>query len=429
MSLNQKQQEAADGVLKFLFQSEKELIISGAGGYGKTYLISHLMEKTIPSYKATCAMMGIEATYDDIILTATTNQAAEVLAVATGKDTQTIHSLLGLRVTVDYTTGDTKLVSGGNAPTPSNKIIFIDESSYIDRTLMKYIIEGTHKCKIIYVGDHCQLAPVKEALSPIYTRKLPFFALTEPMRNAKQPALVGLCQQLRETVETGQFRPIQPIPGVIDWLTNEQAEQEISTTFTQKNDARIVAYQNSQVIRFNDYIRSINNLPTEYTIDEWLINNNMIKLSKAIISVDEAVQIKRISETPHQITDNDEFSIAVRSADLLNKRGHLYTNVNIPVDREYYQQVLAHLKKQKKWVTYYRLRDLIPDLRASYASTVHKAQGTTCDTVYVDLGDLSRVTQPNVAARLLYVAFTRARSRIVLFGNLATKYGGVILPS
>ena len=65
------------------------------------------------------------------------------------------------------------------------------------------------------------------------------------------------------------------------------------------------------------------------------------------------------------------------------------------------------------------------DLRPEDASTVHKSQGSTFDTVFIDLSDLSTCRQPDMAARLLYVAFTRARNRVVLYGKLKDKFGGV----
>ena len=54
----------------------------------------------------------------------------------------------------------------------------------MDSLLRKHLMESAVNCKIIYVGDHCQLAPVGEDISPIYKDSLPFFELTQPMRNA-----------------------------------------------------------------------------------------------------------------------------------------------------------------------------------------------------------------------------------------------------
>ena len=81
-------------------------------------------------------------------------------------------------------------------------------------------------------------------------------------------------------------------------------------------------------------------------------------------------------------------------------------------------------KNNWDWSTYFSLKNKYPDLRDRDASTIHKAQGSTHDTVYVDLDDLCTCTNPLTAARLFYVAVSRARKRVVFYGNLSKKYGG-----
>ena len=215
-NLNQGQRVAAEGFFSFLFGSDKELNISGPGGVGKTFLMGVLIDEIMPRYFDTCKLMGIEPEYDEVVMTATTNQAAEVLALSTGRPTETIHSLMNLTIKDDFKTGRSLLVKTRSWFVHERKIIFVDEGSMIDTPLRNIILEGTNNCKIVYVGDHCQLAPVMESLSPIYRNNLPFFELTEPMRNNKQAALMSVCNQLRNTVETGVFQPIQIVPGVID---------------------------------------------------------------------------------------------------------------------------------------------------------------------------------------------------------------------
>ena len=272
LSLNEGQQAAADGFFQFLFDKGNELIISGPGGVGKTFLMGFLIDEIMPRYQQTCRMMGITSEYNDVIMTATTNKAADVLAQATGRPAQTIHSFLNLKVTDDYTTGKSKLTKTRNWKIHENMIIFVDEASMIDYPLLEMIREGTHKCKIVFVGDHCQLAPVMEPISPIYRSNLPFYELTQPMRNSNQPALMEVCQQLRNTVETGKFHPIMIRPGVIDHLNGDQMEQEVFDYFAESSNSRILAYTNQQVVAYNDHIREIRQLVSSYTLGERLIS-------------------------------------------------------------------------------------------------------------------------------------------------------------
>lgn len=426
VTLNQGQQAAADGFFQFLFDKENELIISGPGGVGKTFLMGYLIDQIMPRYQQTCSMMGIPTEYNEVMMTATTNKAAEVLSLATGRPAQTIHSFLNLKVQDDYKTGKSLLTKTRNWQIHNNKIIFVDEASMIDHPLLTMIREGTYKCKIIYVGDHCQLAPVMEPISPIYRHSMPFFELTEPMRNSEQPALMDICQQLRNTVETGEFKPIHPVPGVIDHLNDDQMEQEINSHFTSGEDSRILAYTNQRVIAYNDHIREIRQLTDKYTLGEVLINNNAIQMKGGMMSVEEEVQILRMESTTEIIEIDDGVELEIRKVDLENKFGEVYAGIPLPEDKEHFTSLVKYYQRMKNWNRFFHLKNTYPDLRPRDAATVHKAQGSTYDTVFVDLGNLSTCHNPNLAARLLYVAFTRARKRVVLYGDLADKYGGLI---
>lgn len=425
-TLNAGQQAAADGFFQFLFDKDQELIISGPGGVGKTFLMGFLIDEIMPRYQQTCSMMGIPYEFNDVIMTATTNKAAEVLSQATGRPAQTIHSFLNLKVKDNYSTGKSQLTKNRNWKVHSNMIIFVDEASMIDYPLLELIREGTFKCKIVYVGDHCQLAPVMETISPIYRENLPFFELTEPMRNSSQVALMNICQQLRNTVETGEFKPIQIQPGVIDHLDGSQMEQEVFNYFSQETNSRILAYTNQRVVAYNDHIREIRQLTSSYALGEKLINNNAIIFRNGMLSVEEEVEIIKLSADISTVEIHDDVLLDVRKADLRTKFGEVYSDVPLPEDKTHFTALIKYFQKQKNWGRYFHLKNTYPDLRPRDAATVHKAQGSTYDTVFIDLDNLSTCHNPNQAARLLYVAFTRARNRVVLYGDLAKKYGGVV---
>jgi hypothetical protein len=425
--LNQGQQQAADGFFEFLFSKDKELCISGPGGVGKTYLMGHLIDAVMPQYLATCKMMGITAQYTEVEMTATTNKAAEVLSSATGRPCGTIFSFMRLTVKEDNTTGKTFITKSRDWVVHKNKIIFVDEASMIDTPLRNYILEGTHDCKIVYVGDHCQLAPVMEPLSPVYRESLPFYELTEPMRTNLGPLqLVNL--QLRETVKTGEFHPIRIVPGVIDHLDGEQMEHLVNTTFReQTKEARILGYTNNQVMAYNGHIRGIRALPEELTVGELVICNSAIQLKNSRMKVEQELEVLEVSPLLEPVTiDDNDTELMIRRAMLKSQWGTIYADVMVPADRSHYDQLLKYYKSHKLWNRFFFLKNNFPDLRPRDAATVHKAQGSTYDTVFIDLDDVSSCRNPDTAARLFYVAFSRARSRVVLYGELADKYGGLI---
>lgn len=426
--LNQGQKDAAEGFFAFLFNKEKELIISGPGGVGKTFLMGHLIDQVMPQYLSTCKMMGIKPEYDEVQMTATTNQAGEMLGEATGRPSGTIHSFMNLKVTEDYSTGKLRLTKGQGWKVHQNKIIFVDECSYVDKALRQYILEGTFNCKIVYVGDDRQLTPVMESSSPIYLDNLSFFELTEPMRNRGQQSLMNICNQLRNTVKTGEFLPVKIVPGVIDHLTSDQMEQEIISKFSQQNrEARILAYTNARVVQYNNFIRSVRQLPDEYGQGEFLINSSAVQLKTSMLRVDEELEILHQAATTEMVTIQTDVELEIRRTELKGRSDAYYRDVMIPVDRDHFLKLVKHYQKSKNWNHYFFLKNNFPNLRQRDAATVHKAQGSTYDTVFIDLEDISRwCHNPDQAARLLYVAFSRARQRVVLYGELAEKYGGLI---
>lgn len=426
-TLNQGQQQAADGFFQFLFDKSSELIISGPGGVGKTFLMGYLIDEIMPRYHKTCELMGIKAEYQEVVMTATTNKAAEVLGTNTRRPAETIQSFLNLRVVDDYSTGSSELKKNRNWTIHRNKIIFVDEASMIDNHLLTHIREGTFNCKIIFVGDHCQLAPVKEPISPIYRQELPFFELLEPMRNSEQPALMNLCTQLRSSVEEGKFWPIVAHPGVIDHFSAEQMESYLQNTFkNQDTNARILSYTNQRVTQYNDYIREVRQHTATYIVGETLINNSAIQLPSGMLSVEEEIEILELDVRTRFIEIEHGTSLEVIDARLSTSHNEEYKDVPLPVDKDHFTALVKYYQKAKNWNRYFYLKNTFPDLRPRDASTVHKSQGSTYDTVVIDLTNLSTCHNPNLAARLLYVAVSRAKSRIILFGELAEKYGGVI---
>lgn len=425
--LNQGQQAAADGFFDFLFSADKELIISGPGGVGKSFLMGYLIDEIMPRYEKMCSLLNQPVKYRDVHMTATTNKAAEVLAQATGRPCDTVHSFLGLKVTDDFSTGVSKLSKTNNWKVHQRIILFVDESSMVDTTLLKYIREAMLECKVVYVGDHCQLAPVKESKPPVFNQGLPMYVLTEPMRNNGQPALMNVCQQLRDTVEQGIFNPIQIVPGVIDLLDDQQMFDELSRNFIDADfNGRILAYSNARVLQYGDFIRKdVRHLPDEFVKGEHLINNTMFQRGKTAFFVEEEVTVVEVNSTTDFCEIEPDVRLEYRLCHLCSGFS-VMPDVMVPVDRDHYAKLLKWYAKQKDWQKYYFLKNNFPDLRQRDACTVHKSQGSTYDTTYIDLENLSTCTQSEMGARLMYVAFTRARNRVVLYGDLTKRFGGLI---
>lgn len=71
----------------------------------------------------------------------------------------------------------------------------------------------------------------------------------------------------------------------------------------------------------------------------------------------------------------------------------------------------------KLWRTFYNVKDMFADIQYIYASTIHKFQGSTHDTTYVDVFTLMDNPYMSIDEkyRLSYVAVTRAKYNIKVF--------------
>ena len=429
--LNQGQQDASDYFFSFLFAPEKEMGITGPGGVGKTHLMGEIVDDVIPKYHQTCKMMGIEPKYTEVGMLSTTNQAAEVLSLACGRPTSTVASFFGLKVQEDWDTGETRLTKTNNWQVHSNKILFVDEASMVDTPLYKFMDEGTLNCKIVYVGDHCQMAPVKEPISPVYRGAIHHVELTEPMRT-NVPELHALNWQLRRTVETLEFKPIQIVPGIIDWYNDAQMEIAIHQAFSQQTlTERILAYTNKRVVEFNDEIRWLRGLPPQFTVGEQLISAASTPLKRYRLKIGEEVEIINVKPQIYNLTvdhfNGQDVDVAYQFVDIRTRLGMTFHDVMLPFDKPHYDSICKWFAGRKAWSKMYGLKDKMLDLRQRDASTIYKAQGSSLDRVFIDVSNLSRSPNPSQAARMLYVGASRARKNIVFYGELTERYGGLII--
>lgn len=413
MQLNQDQLRVIDSAMAFLLSpSERFMVIKGRAGTGK----STLTEALIPEINKQLSVISLilqENESKPVLLTATTNKAAKVTADISNEDATTIHSLLRLRVRQDYQTGETKLTRNAGAEVIKNSVIIIDEAFYIDPLLQKYINDCTMNCKIIFIGDPYQCAPVRQTHSPIEDLVCRTEELTQVMRNSG--VLTTLGEHWRDTVISGVFSPFaHSAPGIIDWVDSATFQQEIEQSYINsvgENQNKIVCWTNKQADAYSHFVRNLKGYPNEFVEGEYLqVMNSLPKLG---IRTDTIIQIKTFSSVDRRSGIDGRYARTTRGDDLF-----------IPNSSEEYSIAVKTAAKQKNWSLYFDIQETIPDLRAIHACTIHKAQGSTYDTVFIDLPDIGKCNIASDVARMMHVAVTRARHRVVFRGKLPAKYGG-----
>ena len=431
MPLNQDQQAAVDAVFGFLMSDEKEFIISGPAGTGKTYLMQYVMKHVLEEYESACKLLGIPPVEYEIQLTATTNKATEVLTQATGFPAKTIHSFMNLQVKDNYANGTTEIKPTKNWTVHHKKLIFIDEASMVDSKLYGFLQTGTDRtCKIIYLGDHCQMAPVFEKVSPVYQNPKNIVQLRTPVRNAGQPDLMSICAQFRHTVETLDFAEILEAPGVIEYLDDNAAGQFIDQTFKDQNpNARILCFTNDRVQQYNQYIRDLRGYPDRFVKGEVLINNSAKQFGRVMMRVEEEFVVCNDPEPVYELFADDRdhnsgFDVYDVTLGFGNKFDPYITtiDVKIPVSFDRVKTLIRHYGNQKDWDRYFWLKNTFPDLRQRDAATVYKAQGSTYETVFLDLNDIGKCKHADQVARMLYVGVSRPTTKLYLYGKLPPRY-------
>jgi len=415
MQLTDDQLKASAAFTSFLFDdSHKFFVISGGAGSGKSTLIKHLLDTLENTYKMVNLLKQQKQRQLSIALTATTNKAVAVLKDMKNVEPKTIHSFLKLTIKPNFTNGNSDLIKSKNCQPIHDHLIIIDEASFIDDILFDFIMELTPHCKIVLVGDQYQLAPVKQKVTIMEKLSCPKVELKEIIRNTGIIKNTG--QQFKETVKTEQFQPIIPGTG------NSPLMQVDGPTFRSLVDAafldpdygpdtaKVLAWTNNRVIAYNGHIRQLKGYNDTYVAGETVVTIKPITTRSQHWPIDSTIIIDKVEP----ITK------------LRNIEGYFITLGNhrafLPLRHNEAQVLLKQLAKEKKWMDYFDVKDTWLDLRPNYASTVHKAQGSTYETTFIDMSDIGKCHIPTDVARMVYVAITRASKQVVLYGNLPYKY-------
>lgn len=420
ITLTEDQEKASSMFTRFLLDEDaKFMVIKGAAGTGKSTLVKTLLETVESRLQMYSILLGSKDDTPEftIELTASTNKAAAVLSELTGQPCSTVHSRLGLAPKENWQTGEINFVKGRGHEPIYNALLVVDEASFINDELFRLIDESTIDCKILLIGDEYQLAPVKQ-LIPIMDKIQGYtVSLDKIMRHGGNIAKAGA--KFRETVNTGVFSPITVDTVNVTHTDGPTFQRMIDHEFTQpdysEHKARILAWQNDTVNAYNVHIRGIRGLPPQFGRGDVLMTNRQINTDKKrLAGTDGSVCITEIGR------DDIQYDIPGRRV-YLNDTDYSFFLPNNP------HQASAFMKKlgrEKKWPLFFMLQKQWLDLRPAFASTVHKAQGSTYDTVFINLTDIGKCRVPSDVARMMYVGVTRAAQRVILYGQLPPMYTG-----
>lgn len=440
----------------------------GYAGTGKTYLVKALIR-------------NCNLSYSTINLAAPTHKACRILAETIrlpNIKVTTMASDLGFKPNYDASKFDINNppFDAKNKPKILERkpqLYIMDEASMIGRGELLFIERFCKqiKCKIIFIGDDKQLPPVGEKYSPAL-KGVKSHRLDKIVRQEENNPVRHLLNLLRYDVEHKTFKFLEYItqnPTQFDEdnikgyavLNNEAFRRQVYITFndekyTRNIDlARIIAYTNNNVSAWNNFVRNAivadsdksvitnNDLILSYTtiVDEFngtILENSEEYIIKDIVNyVHPDYNIKgflvkfmaihggQVTQPLFVIDHNDKFSLQMYykvSKDLIDTATKADKSTRSACWKAYYKfkescLLLTNILGPNNKSLFTR------DLDYGFALTSHKSQGSTFDTVLVDVNDIvfdshgrpwSDIEEIN---RRLYVACSRCKYKLYL------KYG------
>ncbi len=423
--LTEAQQKALTKLKSFLRSNGSFFRLSGYAGTGKSFLVCHLIE-------------WLDSLDFEFVVAAPTNKAAKSLmqvamSIGINLEVKTVAQLLGQQPEINEETGLEEFTSAGEAEFDDYDVMIIDEFSMINRSNFEEIVSAiasTINTKVIFVGDEAQLPPVKEQqpIVAISEHIDDTATLNEVIRYEGEIAVVA--EKIRSNEQYS--RVIYPFQSSGDRTIVCQPRKQWLETVTQhfKADdyksnadyARLLVWRNKTAASANRFVRSrlwgkdapvfvpgdrliarkplFRPRPGQKGKNRWgvLINNS------EECSVIEQPTIKQLSY--------DKVTYQYRSVPIMTDTGF---KVNLSVLTEKGEQLrneqIKFYVEKKQWNKYFDLSRTFDDVTYAYSLTVHKAQGSSIDYVFLDTEDMQGC--PDLQ-KMLYTALTRAKTRVFI---------------
>lgn len=450
--LTDDQKEALKYIKDFIEGPNREMVLCGPAGTGKTSLVNVLLAD-LDKLK-----------FFDYICTATTNKAVEVISRNTGREyDRTIYSLEGLIVKDEDDKGP-RLVreKGSVSKLKDYDLVVVDEASMVPLQLIQEIendLMEHSRVKVLYIGDRCQLPPVSDRMlgfteSAVF--KLPlWFELTKVMRTALDNPILKLVTGMREdmTVEADTFPYeddlLEDGSGVRFYdkrgdFMRTMYDYFTSDSYKEDTDYCVaVAWRNISVDAINRKVREkiYPGITEEYVEGEEVRTDVAFRrpvpgkkdLFYPVFSMEERLKILEVTDTQDPKYGLDCWKVMVcnfralpknqttTTAFILKKESvekyHiLLTEIAIECkDREKMpgHNGKGHLyTKKEAWAPYNELRRYYLWVDYIYAMTTHKAQGSTVQNVFVVERDMNLNPDAVERNKLKYTAFTRAAKEL-----------------
>lgn len=434
-NLNDEQKRIMNAMLDYILSPHDEdckgVLLNGSAGTGKTTTMS----KIIYAVSILCPK-------EDICVNAPTHKAIKVLEkkcenVGHNVYFGTTHHMLGL---VASYTPDGKLKFKKVNNEEEYSLMVIDEVSMIEEELCNIILtsKAYKKTKLVFMGDVKQLPPVNTKEAYLFEKanelKIQQMNLTEIVRQVAGNPIVRMTKNVADNInEKVLFKISQDVVDGDGVIIRDRSKLD-----------KIIEYWFSQIEAINnpDYIKIL--AWTNKTVNECNVMARNILLgnpSKPFIKGDRIIANEQILIDGEIVADNsDEFNVIdcrvvhkkkmvpfakinltiefykIKTKEL-DKDLYVITKNSMSIYEKYLEDVKQYCIRQhnpKDWAQYYAMKNWTANINYSYATTIHKSQGSTYENVIVIMHDIDRNRNVFELNKLCYTAYTRARKKLIL---------------
>lgn len=443
--LNEQQTDAVVGIRDHIAGTVGDgkadfFMLHGLGGSGKSYSINR-------------ALSGIPKS--DIIAAAPSHFAKNVLIDFLGKgyDVVTIAALLGKKVTYDEDGNEvlTHINNGKPPPIIKYPIIILDEGSMIDdetaREILEYVEKG-HKTLII-LGDYCQLPPVNQETDSLFFDKISA-ELTIPVR-ATGPVfdLASIIRQEIVKIRNNEIPSINIInltlnrvsrlddsgSGYIFLSSLETLIQAAIRRFKKGRGTqyvRVLAYRNKTIDRINMRIRTglYGDNPKQFEEGEIVINNGGYSVAvpgkkdtQVVIRNGTVLQVKSTEDCigPYNIPCKIlTFKESGNKESEIDEIVYVVSTEGESLYKDNLNRLSAMAKtKELPWSVFWEFKNAFAYFNYNYATSIHKAQGSSIQHVFVMEDDVLSVRMTSTKEKLqsMYTAISRASYRVYVYNG------------
>lgn len=415
-------------------KNNQNIVITGAGGTGKTFLVDTLL-KSLPNCHP-------------LILAPTNEALFQLQEKVCGNYTfKTVHSALGISPSTHKKEITFELL--GRLPKIWDEVnlAIVDECGMIDEFILNILL--SIGIKIIFLGHESQLPEIKKerkfddpCISPIFTKNFPTVALTIPQRNT------GLLWDFNLKVEETIYDHRIVLPTTFDVTTNtlknlcsvEQSEKFLT------GERKIAVWSNRIVDEYNSLIRknffgslAENNLylPTDKLIfcapctllegfesynEKWFYKNLFIASDFERIYSNAKFEVLKVEEITFKFNAFLSFPLYKLTGKLVNDVVTIYSFKNVEdytrLSTFLEQQAWGKKTKQDKELAFRRkhfVMGCFANLKHYYAATCHRLQGATIPEVIVI--NKAIMSNPVIyeARKCRYVATSRAAKELFFY--------------